>query len=466
MHKLSRKGYTVIKDKLSEDLFNEIKEELTVKPFILNDYNVGQIKKFKLFEENKNKIYIPRFYGIKKLGIPSQINFLDSESIDIKFKGELRKEQKPIYDIVYQKLIKNGGAILSLKCGGGKTVFALYIASVLKMKTIVIVHKDFLMTQWKDRIEEFIPNAKIGKIQQNTIDIEGKDIVLSMVQSLSMKEYPKNIFYQFGLAIFDECHHLGAEVFCKCMPKVAAPIMFGLSATPKRKDGLTKVFEWYIGDIAYKSKEKLNDTVQVNIIKYKNTDVNYNKELLTYQRKPCCPKMINNICNFNPRNDILLKYLIECFHEGRNILVLSDRRNHLDIIHNKLKEKSIDSGYYVGGMKPSELKVSETKSIILGTYSMASEGMDIPKLNTILLSSPKSDIVQSVGRILREKPEVRKFIPLIIDINDDFSMFTNQSIKRIKYYEKQNYDITIINMNGEKKPYIQTKKIKLDRCLI
>ena len=92
MHKLSRKGYTVIKDKLSEDLFNEIKEELTVKPFILNDYNVGQIKKFKLFEENKNKIYIPRFYGIKKLGIPSQINFLDSESIDIKFKGELRKE--------------------------------------------------------------------------------------------------------------------------------------------------------------------------------------------------------------------------------------------------------------------------------------------------------------------------------------------------------------------------------------
>ena len=100
------------------------------------------------------------------------------------------------------------------------------------------------MTQWYDRITEFIPNAKIGKIQQNTIDIENKDIVLAMVQSLSMKEYNSNIFENFGLVIFDECHHLGAEVFSKAMPKVASKYMLGLSATPNRKDGLKRVFEW------------------------------------------------------------------------------------------------------------------------------------------------------------------------------------------------------------------------------
>ena len=98
--------------------------------------------------------------------------------------------------------IRKVGGIISIRCGGGKTVLALHIISVLK-KTIVVVHKDFLMTQWRDRILEFLPDAKIGKIQQDTIDIEGKDIVLAMVQSLSMKVNDDGVFDTFGLAIFD-----------------------------------------------------------------------------------------------------------------------------------------------------------------------------------------------------------------------------------------------------------------------
>ena len=417
--KLSRNGYSVIKDDISLSILKEIKDELTVKPFVLNDFSVGKIKKFKLYKESNKNLYLPRFYGYNKLGEPLIRNFTNPETININFMGDLREEQKPIYDIIYKELTNKGGAILSLKCGGGKTVFALYIACQLKLKTLVVVHKDFLMTQWKDRIEQFIPNATIGKIQQNTIDIENKDVVLAMVQSLSMKEYPPSTFSNFGLVIFDECHHLGAEVFCKCMPKVASPFMLGLSATPKRKDGLTKVFEWYIGNIAYKSKDII-DTASVKIIKYYNNSVDYSKECLTYQKKPCCPKMINNICNFKPRTELVINYIIDAYNENRNILVLSDRRNHLQLMYDILKSKSIDSGFYVGGMKPSELKVSENKSIILGTFSMASEGMDIPKLNTILLASPKSDIIQAVGRILRQKPEFRQHTPLIIDFNDEF----------------------------------------------
>ena len=137
----------------------------------------------------------------------------DGDDIDITFNGDLREEQKPIEKIYLDSADKIGGGIISLKCGGGKTVLALHIISMLKKKTIVVVHKDFLMTQWRDRIKQFLPNARIGKIQQNTIDIEDKDIVLSMVQSLSMKEYSEDTFDSFGLAVFDECHHLGAEVF-------------------------------------------------------------------------------------------------------------------------------------------------------------------------------------------------------------------------------------------------------------
>jgi len=111
----------------------------------------------------------------------------------------------------------------------------------------------------------------------------------------------------------------------------------------------------------------------------------------------------------------------------------------------------------VGGMRPKELRQSQDKDIILGTFSMASEGMDIPKLNTIVLASPKSDVVQSVGRILREKADKRQFHPLVIDIKDihpNLGFFQKQCEKRIVYYKQQNHDISLITMDG------QTSKIE------
>ena len=259
MKKLSRNGYIIIKRDYTTKELKEIKDELTAKPYTIDDYSNGKEIKFYLYLESPKKLYIPRFYGLSKFGKPDINKITNGKTIDINFKGGLRVEQLPIFDVSYKQIIDTGGGIVSLKCGGGKTVLALYILSQLKLKTLVVVHKDFLMTQWYDRILEFIPDAKIGKIQQDTIDIEDKDIVLAMVQSLSMKEYPEDTFESFGLVIFDECHHLGAEVFSKCMAKVQSKYMLGLSATPNRKDGLRKVFEWYIGNIAYITKETQDD---------------------------------------------------------------------------------------------------------------------------------------------------------------------------------------------------------------
>ena len=95
-------------------------------------------------------------------------------------------------------------------------------------------------------------------------------------------------------------------------------------------------------------------------------------------------------------------------------------------------------GYYIGGMKELELKCSEDKDILLGTYAMSSEGMDIPSLNTLIMASPKGEIEQSVGRILRKKHAIT---PIVYDIVDDFSIFTGQYYKRMKFYKKNNYPI-------------------------
>ena len=89
------------------------------------------------------------------------------------------------------------------------------------------------MDQWKERIEFFLPDARVGKIQGDVVKIEDKDIVIGMLQSISMKDYPDDVFNSFGFVIYDECHHLGAEVFSRSLIKVGCKYILGLSATPK-----------------------------------------------------------------------------------------------------------------------------------------------------------------------------------------------------------------------------------------
>ncbi len=463
---LSRNGYKIKKLNTDLSVIKEVKKDLTVNPFSFGDFGDKNEKKFSLFMESPNSLYLPRFYGQDKFGSPAKNKLKNGSPIDIQFKGSLRKEQLPIVDLYHKAALKNGGGLISLKCGGGKTVLSLYIISLLKVKTIVVVHKDFLMTQWRDRILEFLPNAKIGKIQQNTIDIENKDIVLSMVQSLSMKEYDPKTFDSFGLAIFDECHHLGAEVFHRSMAKVASKYMLGLSATPNRKDGLRKVFEWYIGPLVYSTKEKNTDYIETRIYEYYNDNEQYCKEEKLFNKKDCLPRMINNLCEFKHRSEFIYSIIKEQFQIGRKILILSDRRGFLDKTKFWLNQnlKSDCAGLYVGGMKPNELRESQNKDIILGTFSMASEGMDIPKLNTIILASPKSDVIQSIGRILREKENVRKFHPLVIDIKDthpNMAVFSKQYEKRLRYYKKCNHDIYLYKQNGTKEKIIKKNSKKL-----
>lgn len=450
---LSNHGYKFKKADVGCSLLQEILKELTVAPYVPGDFGKGKETKFKLYLESPHKLYVPRFYGQEKLGLPLVSKLCPGTPIETPFKGSLRPEQVPIEEVYLESARTRGGGLISLKCGGGKTVLALHILSVLQVKTIVVVHKDFLMTQWRDRIREFLPNARIGKIQQQTIDIEDKDVVLAMVQSLSMKEYPEDTFSSFGLSIFDECHHLGAEVFHKAMGKVSSKYMLGLSATPNRKDGLRKVFEWYIGPIVYMTNDENTDYIETRIHEYYSECPAYCKEEVLWNGKPCMPRMINNICSHQDRQAFINHLVLQEYRLGRKILILSDRREYLDLTMNYLNQTlaSEVAGQYVGGMTPKELRSSQGKDIILGTFSMASEGMDIPKLNTIVLASPKSDVVQSVGRILREKADKRKFHPLVLDIKDthpNLGFFQKQCDKRVSYYKQQNHQISLITMDG------------------
>lgn len=351
------------------------------------------------------------------------------------------------------------------------TVLGLYLASKIGLKTIVIVHKEFLMNQWIERIEQFLPDARVGKIQGSTIQKEGRDIVLAMLQSVSMLNYDKDVFKGFGMAIFDECHHLGAEVFSRSLMKINCPYTLGLSATPKRTDGLTKVFHWYLGPTVYQIKKREDKNVLVNIYKYYSEHPAYSKEVLNFMGKLNMAQMINNITSFTPRIQLVFDCIQKHLAEGRKILVLSDRKNHLasikEIFENYAfsheKDFPYTIGYYLGGMKQAELEKTEKDNVILGTFAMASEGFDCREpLDTIILASPKTSIEQAVGRILRQDEKDRKFIPLVIDIVDCFSSFERQAQKRVKFYKSNEYKIEVYNEKGEsiENTYVKKKKNK------
>jgi len=438
-------GYGILKEN-NDYIINELKEELTVSP--KGNFTISnESTKFCIYTENAKRIYIPRYYALQKFGIPIKNtlkNGLDCPNLI--FQGSLREQQKePVNNFIKAALdpIKKGG-IISVPCGFGKTIMAVYIACYFKKKTMFVSHKDFLNQQFLESVKLFVPNARIGKIKQSKIDVDDKDIIIASLQSLAMRDYDINIFKDIGLTIIDEVHHMGAEVFSKAFQNINSNIILGLSATLNRKDGLRKVFEYYIGKSVYKhiSNEKIDLNVQIH--KYFEPDINYSHNIVLWNGKPNSAGMINNICNFEKRTIFIFDLIIKLLENesNRKILILSERRNQLKYFEKLFDNTSYSIGYYIGGLSQQVLDISSTKQIILATYQMAAEGMNIPTLNTIIFASPISDIQQAIGRILREKPQDRKYIPLCIDIWDQFSIFIRKGYTRINYYKKNNYNIT------------------------
>ena len=449
---LGQKGYTILKSDLSVTQQQYIKEQLLIKP-CTPGAPIAIDKSFPAYRESDKKLYVPRYYGEQLFGKPNESKITEGDDISLEFQGSLREMQVPVVNAYLDKVISGnngisgnnsisgGGGLLELPCGFGKTSISLYILSRLKKKTLVIVHKEFLMNQWIERIQQFLPNAKIGKIQGQIIDIEGKDIVLGMLQSLSMKDYPASLFNSFGLTIIDEVHHISSEVFSCALFKLVTKYMLGLSATMERSDGTTRVFKMFLGDVVYKQERSKDEEVIVRGIEYQTNDNEFNELELDFRGKPASSKMLSKICNYNRRSEFILKVLDDMIKENpkQQIMIIASYRNILNYFYEAINHKQIATvGFYVGGMKETALKKTEEKQVVLATYSMAAEGLDIKTLTTLIMATPMTRIEQSVGRILRQKHENP---PIVVDIIDTHSNFQNQWAKRRRFFKTQNYKI-------------------------
>jgi superfamily II DNA or RNA helicase len=448
---LGKKGYTIPKSALEPADEEILRKDLFVKPEVhgANFGGVGETTPFPVFRENTNKIYLPRFYGLQRYGIPSRSELQTGDVINVTFSKPLRDYQETIVgeymkyvdkNICSESDAKGSGGILDVYTGAGKTVMAIKIISLLKKKTLIIVHKEFLMNQWIERIDEYLPGAKVGKIQGPTFDIEGKDIVIGMVQTLYDKDFGPEAFSSFGLTIIDEVHRIGSEQFSKTLFKTVTPYMLGISATVERKDKLTKILYMFIGEVIYSIKRSGEDSVNVRGIQYISNDPAFNETETDFRGMPKYSTMITKLCEYGPRSDFIIRVIKDLLEEEpeKQIMVLCHNRSLLTYLYEGITYRKFATiGYYVGGMKQEKLQETESKQIVLATYAMAAEALDIKTLSTLIMITPKTDITQSVGRILRMKHEN----PIIVDIIDSHDVFKNQWIQRRRFYKKCNYRI-------------------------
>ena len=438
---LGKKGYTIFKENLEIKEQELIRKELTISPYVPKNSLQKPIS-FPIYRESPKKFYVPRYYGIETYGDAEKDMLNEGDDINIHFKGELRDFQKPIVSAYMKAAHEKGGGLLEIHTGAGKTVMGLNIISQLKKKTLIIVHKEFLLRQWIERIEQFLPNAKVGKIQGEVIDIENKDIVIGMLQSLSMKDYPKSIFDSFGLSVYDECHHIGAEVFSRVLFKVVTKYSLGLSATMKRKDGLTKVINMFIGNVVFKKERKDCDYVVIKGINYEVNDEEFNEVELNWKGQCHYTKMIKKICEYTRRSEFIVKIVKDLIKKDKNdnlqIMILAHNKSLIKYLFESISVKNLCTvGYYVGGMKEKDLKISEGKKVIIATYAMAEEGLDIKTLTTLIMATPRVDVRQAVGRILRKKHDNAE----VYDIIDTHPIFQRHWKKRQTFYRKSNFKI-------------------------
>lgn len=444
---ITAKGYAIRKDRISAETLAKIKKDLTASPKMIDKFAKGALASFPLYQESSTRIYTPRQWAIAEFGEP-EANIV-SEGIDLPSTVSFKGTPYPYQEAIITTFINEGGnGLICVPCGRGKTFMALNIAIRLKKRFLIVVDKEFLMNQWKGEIENYIQGLRVGILQgsKQELDPTKYDCTICMIQTVCQRDFQEGIFKCYGFTIFDECHHLGAQHFSQVLNKIQTRNMLGLSATPDRDDGLTKVFEYFLGKPVYQEKIRDPDpSVIVRAVWYRNEDPEYSEPPVDWRGEVITARLLTQIVNCKERTQKIIDMVKEmAANPDRKILILSERKAHLQEICDSLKDYT--RGYYVGGMKQEDLdKNAETCQILLATYAMASEAMNIKTLNAMIMASPRKKVEQSTGRILRVTPDKRKVAPLIVDVIDQHDMYINQWYKRLKYYKQCQYTIEHVN---------------------
>lgn len=414
-----------------------------------------------------------------------------SRGVETKFSTKnfkLWEEQKPFVKEIIDAASTYQDFVVKAATGKGKTVCALYVAAKIGTTTVVVVDQENIRDQWIGQAKEKLglSDADIGIVQAERLEYVGKKLVVAMVQTLTRKDIPADFWSYFGLAIFDECHTVGAPTFSRALMRFHAAIRFGLSATPKRRDALAKLIAWNIGEIRV-----------LNEAQHAASKVYYLKSHGVYSwyanKATHAGRFLQEISDDGERNLLIANAIKWLYESGRDVLVIGDRIEQL--CHLKamcvwlLGMPEEDLGVYAGYKvvwgyeknpqpkrhpvgwekgtaytpigyallkkripSPELKRIKSEAKVIFATYGMFQKGVDVPRLAGGIDATPRSTFTQVHGRILREHSG--KLRPIWVTIRDVNSFRAeHQFSRRLSEYKESNAEVYEWQINKGIRPH-------------
>jgi superfamily II DNA or RNA helicase len=414
---------------------------------------VGNTPKHLLLYEVHGDTYILPYGTLKEI-----IPMLNGSSVRSEFsESVLMNYGEPIPLYPYQEKAVMGTylglyGILQSKAGSGKTQMGIALIQKYSRRALWMCHTLDLVKQSRDRALQYMDKSLIGTITEGKVNI-GKGVTFATVQTLSkldLSQYKD----MWDVIIVDECHRVCGSptqlsMFSKVLNSLSARHKYGLSATVHRADGMIRATKALIGDIVYSvPDEAVADKVMQVGIKPIGTGVGVSRECLNTDGTLNYARLINYLCENLERNTLIRDYIVA--ESDKSCLILSDRLNHLETLINLLPPKLKDKAVMISGKMTTKKGKAEreqaiedmrtgAKKYLFATYSLAKEGLDIPCLERLFLTTNQKDfavITQSIGRVARTYEG--KADPIVYDFVDNIGYLVKSYKKRCTTYRKNN----------------------------
>jgi superfamily II DNA or RNA helicase len=359
--------------------------------------------------------------------------------IEINFKGRLR----PFQQVAVDQMLARDFGTLSSATGSGKTIMALYMIARRRQPTLIVVHTKDLAAQWTTRIETFlgIDAAKVGLIGDGK-KVPGEKITIALVQSLY--KCVEEVFENIGFLVVDECHRCPSRTFTEAVTGFDSRYMLGLSATPWRRDKLSKLIFWHLGDVHHEVDKKhliqTGDVLPAEVIVRETDFKPYHDPVNEYS------KMLAELTADKDRNILIAGDVArETANNNGICLVLSDRKAHCENLRALLKFRfKIEADLLTGDLSMAERqmvveRLNQNKvKVVIATGQLVGEGFDCRDLSTLFLATPirfSGRVLQYLGRVLRPAPGKKKARVFdYVDIRVD--TLTKAAMARQKVYQR------------------------------
>ncbi len=390
---------------------------------------IGDIPEFLQFYEiaPDDAMIIPRGFAgqLFKIISRTQYQIIDKRrtlpEVDFHFAGT----PKPFQQIAVDDILSKDFGTLRAPTGSGKTVMALEIIAERKQPCLVICHTKELLNQWVDRIETFlgIPRTEIGVIGGGKRKI-GDRITVGLVQSIY--KCADAVAPHIGHLIVDECHRTPSRTFTECVSAFDSKYMLGLSATPWRRDKLSRLIYWFLGDVVHEvdadQLRENGDILKAEVVTRETDFRPFSDPVTEYSR------MLSELTEDPDRNRLIASDVVQQVRKNEGIsLVLSDRKAHCEALQAALAKHGIDAALLTGDLPAKQRQETVEKlndgqvKVLVATGQLIGEGFDCKALSTLFLATPikfSGRVLQYLGRVLRPAPGKKKAVVYdYIDVN-------------------------------------------------